>query len=140
MLHPTRSRTAPPLELRLSPRGIYKLGDPSRINDLPPFTQKVARLFDGRRTVAEVCRLAGISETGAFTLVEGLIRRGVIFSTTRLSGFSAFEESFFASEVTAAEEGDDPLEPSWSQRVFGRLLGECGALRTLRGQGAAGVP
>jgi hypothetical protein len=85
----------------------------------------VERLFDGTRTLAQVCEEGGMSATRALALVERLTGRGeLVLLDPQTSGFSPLDEAFFASEVAVDEwEWDEPAEPATSRmrRALGRL-------------------
>ena len=84
------------------------------------------RLFDGTRTLAQICEEGGISATRGLALVERLTRQGdlVLLDPGETSGFSTLDESFFASEVAVDEcEWDPPAEPVMTRffDALGRL-------------------
>jgi len=124
------SRTLDPEDLC----AVYMLHDRRRLSGLPRASRSLACLFDGVRTVAQICADGGVSITRALRLVDRLTRldvlvvvlregsRGAPDPTVRLggapsggagcvpriggsSGFSVSDEAFFASEVK-----DDALE------------------------------
>ena len=89
---------------------VYTLRDCSGLRRLPRGSRSVARLFDGLRTVAQICAAGGVSITRGLSLVDQLVRRALLVavrSVPRLAkgNFSASEEAFFASDVK-----DDELE------------------------------
>jgi len=108
---------------------------------LPRLVHRMLELFDGVRSVAEVCAEVQIPEAQGLAIVRKLSNQGLIGSCTgscpgaqdrtSLSGFergdtlrdlprhraafSAAEEAFFASEVLPTEE-DEPV-PTLGQRA-----------------------
>ena len=85
----------------------------------------VERLFDGTRTLAQVCEDGGISATRGLALVERLTRRGeLVVLDPQISGFSTLDEAFFASEVAVDEwDWDEPVERATTRvrKALGRL-------------------
>lgn len=78
---------------------------------------RLNELFDGKRTLAQVCDEGGISVTRGLALVERLTRRGELAviepATEKPSGFSTLDEAFFSSEVPIDEwECEEPAEPA----------------------------
>lgn len=99
---------------------------------LPKIIQRILKLFDGERTVSEVCQAAQISETKGCAVVKKLSAMGIIKpvittpTSTNLelensetlllvphletSVFSSDEEAFFASEIASIDECDEPVQ------------------------------
>ena len=93
---------------------VYTLRDRSRLRHLPRGDRGVARLFDGRRTLAQICADSGVSITHGISLADRLARLDLLVAVPRersraarssvlrlaeCSSFSESEEAFFASEV-----------------------------------------
>lgn len=78
--------------------------------------RRLAKLFDGTRTVAQVLKAARVSQSNGRTLVKELIHAGVLCeaSSTRSSsastGFTPQEEAFFASDVQPIDECNEPFD------------------------------
>ena len=90
-------------------RAVYTLSNRSGLR-LPRGSRSVARLFDGLRTVAQICAAGGVSITRGLSLVDQLARLALLVavrSVPRLAegGFTESEEAFFASDVK-----DDELQ------------------------------
>ena len=100
---------------------VYRLRSQKALRKLPAATRKVARLFDGRRNLLEVCTQAGISMTHGLTLVEKLAEAGVLLPVVPAAAFNTQEEAFFASELRSDDELEQPVdEPRW--RPLGALV------------------
>jgi hypothetical protein len=100
---------------------VYRLRSNKALRKLPAATRKVARLFDGRRTLLEVCDEAGISMTHGLTIVEKLAGSGVLLPIVPEAAFSTQEEAFFASELRPDDELEEPaVAPRW--RPLGVLV------------------
>ena len=103
---------------------------------LPQLVHRMLELFDGARTVAEVCASAQIPETKGLAIVRKLSKLGLIGSPgaapaqaqlsafehgetlrdlpSHRGNFSADEEAFFASEVQPV---DDEPGPTLGEKV-----------------------
>jgi hypothetical protein len=80
---------------------------------LPPAIERIARLFDGQRSVEQVLKAARISETKGLAVVKKLKTLGIIMPARRVmqtTGFSDLEEAFFNSDVGPIDECDLPFE------------------------------
>ena len=101
---------------------VYALLDRSDLRRLPRGARIVARLFDGRRSLAQICAAAGVSITSGLSLVDRLARLDLLVGVCRqlarvarrsvpriveALGFSETEEAFFASEVQAEDLEED---------------------------------
>lgn len=115
---------------------IYSCRGTARPEPLPRVVHRMLELFDGARSLGEVCAAVQIPETKGLAVVKKLSSLGLIEASagredrTSLSGleraetrrelsaqrsaFSAAEEAFFASEVQPVEE--EPA-PSLGERV-----------------------
>jgi hypothetical protein len=123
--------TAQPLEATAnqSPDSpVYQILKPEAVAKLPVLVVKITSLFDGRRTLAEVCSISQISVGKGQAVVRKLTQLGILGtvvprqSLTNLSGqpgnparratqgFSPEEEAFFAKEVEPIDECDEPFE------------------------------
>lgn len=103
---------------------VFRLDDLRPVADLPPRDQEIARHFDGMRTVSEVCRAARVSMTRALAATTQLLEQGYITpicDETEEPGFSSLEEAFFASEVEAIDECDEPFVTP-SQKILDFLF------------------
>ena len=107
---------------------VYQLmGPPPPDAGLPAVVAKIISLFDGKRSLADVCDAAQISVPKGQAVVRKLTQLGIV--GTRLPqargdttagrsapGFSALEEAFFASEVSPIDECDEVHVPL-SERI-----------------------
>jgi hypothetical protein len=93
---------------------------------LPAKVIEIISLFDGRRSVKEVCNACQISEEKGAAIVRKLASMGILHTprptvATRTflsgSGFTAEDEAFFSSEVAPIDECDEPFPPSLSERI-----------------------
>lgn len=89
-------------------------------SQLPAPIEHIARLFDGRRSVAQVLQRARISEVRGQAVIKKLRTLGILMPTRRVvrktDGFSEIEEAFFNSEVEPIDECDLPFE-TWRDRI-----------------------
>jgi hypothetical protein len=121
---------------------VLRLSPYSSPTDLPSAVASVVRLFDGKRTLAQVSDEARVSRTGALVLAEQLRRQGLLETSGTLrrarrtaaaegvevredkpdaSIFTDLEESFFASEVDPAAEEEDRYQAPFLSRLASRL-------------------
>ena len=114
--------------------GAYVAWDVDRSTELPTLVTRMIALFDGTRTVEEVCQEVQISVARGLSVVRKLNAQGrlkqaapgprptsdleradTLRDLTPLPSdlgpppFSADEEAFFASEVTPIDECDEPF-------------------------------
>jgi len=83
---------------------VYRLRSRRALRRLPSRTRQVAHLFDGSRSLREVCALARISMTHGLSLAGRLAESGVLLSADVGVAFSPQEEAFFASEVQVTDD------------------------------------
>jgi hypothetical protein len=138
MMHAAARAAAPVAQSRES-ETIYVLRADASLANLPRAVVKIVELFDGRRTLAQVCEGAQISVSKGVAIVRKLSDLGAVdmvaagknrttvsqlersdtlrgLPTLRTAGFSEDEEAFFASEVPPIDECDLPFE-SLSEKV-----------------------
>jgi hypothetical protein len=103
---------------------VFKLDELRAVADLSPRDQEIAKYFDGIRTVSEVCKAARVSMTRALATTTLLFDQGYIIPVCdeeESSDFSSLEEAFFASEVEAIDECDEPFVTP-SQKILDFLF------------------
>jgi hypothetical protein len=93
---------------------------------LPTKVIEIISLFDGHRSVREVCDACQISEEKGLAIVRKLASMGILHTPrptveTRTflsgSGFTAEEEAFFSAELSPIDECDEPFPPTISERI-----------------------
>ncbi len=102
---------------------VYRLD--CRVSELPRELRALAEKFDGRRTLAEAGRAAGLSLTRALMLASRLSRCGAVVTVSSarppLKAFSTAEEAFFAAELGEELVDEEPPAPSRMTSLLGRL-------------------
>jgi hypothetical protein len=93
------------------------------LSDLPPVVQRMVGLFDGQRTLLQVCQETGLGLAKGQAVAAKLVGLGVLQPAPAGDGraFDELEEAFFASEVQPIDEADDEVGPSLAEKVR-RLL------------------
>lgn len=101
---------------------VYRLD--CRVADLPREVRGLAEKLDGRRTLAEASRAAGLSLTRGLMLASRLARCGAVVLTSSrppLKAFSTAEEAFFAAELGEELVDEEPAAPSRMTSLLARL-------------------
>jgi hypothetical protein len=97
----------------------YQITKARPAGNLPAVVSKIIEYFDGKRSLADVCRKGQISVSCGQAIVKKLTGLGILETVattaneTFLScseGFAPEEEAFFASEVEPIDECDEPFE------------------------------
>lgn len=105
---------------------VYVARAVSKQSALPLKVIEIISLFNGRRTVEEICQVCQISEERGLAIVRKLASMGILQTPppaveTRTflsgSGFSAEEEAFFSAELSPIDECDEPFPPTFSERI-----------------------
>jgi hypothetical protein len=97
---------------------------------LPPVVARIARLFDGSRSLAAVCEQSALSLDKGRAVVSRLSAMGILLATDPVSEtsqapadlggpFSPIEEDFFSAEVVDDDPWDERAAPRES--FFSRL-------------------
>jgi hypothetical protein len=121
----TRSIVPPPVPLPAScPLFVHPLGAAAPV--LPSVVRRMVSLFDGGRSVEEVCAEAGVPLTQGQAVVLKLRRLGLLHlpglpelgpceleEPLTFDEFSVTEEAFFATELPPIDECDLPREGWW---------------------------
>jgi hypothetical protein len=130
---------------------VYALrsSDRGRLRRVPRSKRTLARLFDGRRTVAEICASGGVSLTSGLSLVEMLGRLRLLADVPSTagrssmlqiegpeSGFSELDEAFFASQVP--DDGSAEAPPRAGTRVLCTFRQVADRVRGWSGWGSPG--
>jgi len=111
---------------------VFRLRSRGSLHRLTHRARRLARLCDGRRTLAQVCQEGKVSMTHACAVVEELTRLGALVEVDRgpaeggdrasePAGFTTLEEEFFASEVLPDEEDFEPEPPGRVGLILARL-------------------
>lgn len=135
-MKPTAATTAPGIPRPQNAEEIYIVAADALVG-LPAVIREIALLFDGARGAREVAAAAQISEGQCAAIIKKLTAMGVLHRSrgrrpTRPAPahFSAEEEAFFAADVPAIDECNEPFE-SLGDRIRAAV---CEVIVRLQGQ------
>lgn len=115
--------TAPPAQKN----AVFTVSSPVDAERLPKVVQRMLPLFNGQRTLNQVCAEAQISVSTGRAVVKKLSGMGILRpvaparARSKAARFNDLDEEFFASEVVIPEHQEDEFQETRSERV-GRLF------------------